>query len=240
MLRLIRADLLKLRRRRGMVARRRACSCFGVRRRLLGAGARSSTRAADFDERHRHAHAARLGGGRDHRRHRRRRRHRVRRLPRPRGHRPLPHRAVLLARARGLGRSTLAMLARRLIVAALRSSPVRRRRRSRRGAGQRARPGALTAAVCVGLAALTGRAGPSWASRSRSSSASRRCWPSSTCSATPASRSPPSPISRLDGAEGLVAALPLVGAIGIILAWAAAAPRRRPLANPHPGDLDSA
>ena len=82
--------------------------------------------------------------------------------------------------------------------------------------------GALTAAVCVGLAALTGRAAPSSASRSPSSSASRRCWPSSTCSATPAWAIPSVAISRLDGAEGLVAALPLAGAIAIILAWAAA------------------
>ena len=102
--------------------------------------------------------------------------------------------------------------------------------------------GALTAAVCVGLAALTGSRGtvigialafqlgvaPLLAQLDALGDARL---------GDPAGRDRP----RLGGAEGLVAALRLGAARSrSSLAWAAAGLGRRRLANAHPGDLGSA
>ena len=122
------------------------------------------------DRRPRHG---RLGRRRDRRRDRRRRRHRGRRVPRPRRHRPLAHSRCSSPACPARGRSSLPHRSR----SPSRSPPCSRRaRRADAGADaatsspappQVLAAGALTAAVCVGLAALTGSRGTVIGARAR-------------------------------------------------------------------------
>ena len=92
-----------------------------------------------------------------------------------------------------------------------------------RGAAQVLISGALTAAVCVGLAALTGRSGAVIGIALAFQLGVAPLLAQLEVLGNARLAIPAVAISRLDGAEGLVASLPLLGAIGIILAWAAAA-----------------
>jgi ABC-type transport system involved in multi-copper enzyme maturation permease subunit len=82
--------------------------------------------------------------------------------------------------------------------------------------------GALTAAVCVGLAALTGSRGPVMGIALAFQLGVAPLLAQLDVLGDARLAIPAVAISRLDGADGIVAALPLAGAIGIILAWAAA------------------
>ncbi len=82
--------------------------------------------------------------------------------------------------------------------------------------------GALTAAVCVGLAALTGRSGPVMGIALAFQLGVAPLLAQLDVLGDARLAIPAVAIARLDGAEGLVASLPLLGAIGIVLAWAAA------------------
>ena len=102
-------------------------------------------------------------------------------------------------------------------------SPLRGRRSGR---GRRPSvlvcPGALTAAVCVGLAALTGKSGPVMGIALAFQLGVAPLLAQLDVLGDARWAIPAVAISRLDGAEGILAALPLAGAIAIILAWAAA------------------
>ena len=117
---------------------------------------------------------------------------------------------------------TLGMLA----VAVVASPRCSRRRPGGRDRARRARSvlvsGALTAAVCVGLAALTGTRGPVMGIALAFQLGVAPLLAQLDVLGDARLAIPAVAISRLDGAEGIVASLPLLGAIGIILAWAAA------------------
>ena len=83
--------------------------------------------------------------------------------------------------------------------------------------------GALTAAVCVGLAALTGRSGPVMGLALAFQLGVAPLLAQLDVLGDARLAIPAVAIARFDGAEGLVASLPLLGAIAIVLAWAAAA-----------------
>ena len=237
MTRLIRADLLKLRRRTRHARPSSPCSSSAPSPPTSAPGS-FLDEARRLRDRHRRADADRRGGGRDHRRHRRRRRHRVRRVPRPRGHRPLAHRAVLLARARRLdphardaGRSPSSL-------SALLSPPVRRGEIAARHRRACSSSGALTAAVCVGLAALTGSRGPVMGIALAFQLGVAPLLAQLDVLGDARWAIPSVAISRLDGAEGLVAALPLARRDRDHPRLGRRRTRRRPLENPHPGDLN--
>jgi hypothetical protein len=82
--------------------------------------------------------------------------------------------------------------------------------------------GALTAAVCVGLAALTGRSGLVMGFALAFQLGAAPLLAQVEALGDARLGIPAVAISRFDGADGFVAALPLAGAIAIILAWAAA------------------
>ncbi|MBE2317910.1 hypothetical protein DVA67_018150 [Solirubrobacter sp. CPCC 204708] len=83
--------------------------------------------------------------------------------------------------------------------------------------------GALTAAVCVGLAALTGRSGQVMGFVLAFQLGVAPLLAQLDVLGDGRFAIPAVAISRLDNADGLVATLPLAGAIGIIVAWAAVA-----------------
>jgi hypothetical protein len=82
--------------------------------------------------------------------------------------------------------------------------------------------GALTVAVSVGLAALTGRSGPIMGFVLTFQLGVAPLLAQLDVLGDARLAIPAVAISRLDSADGLVASLPLAGAIAIILAWAAA------------------
>ena len=82
--------------------------------------------------------------------------------------------------------------------------------------------GALTAAVCVGLAALTGRSGPVMGLALTFQLGVAPLVAQLEILGDARLAIPAVAISRFDGPEGLVASQPLVAAIAIVLAWAAA------------------
>ncbi len=82
--------------------------------------------------------------------------------------------------------------------------------------------GALTAAVCVGLAALTGSRGPVMGIALAFQLGVAPLLAQLDVLGDARFAIPSVAIARLDNADGMVASLPLLGAIGIILAWAAA------------------
>jgi hypothetical protein len=92
-----------------------------------------------------------------------------------------------------------------------------------RGTAQVLVGGALTSAVAVGLAAMTGRSGPVMGLVLTFQLGVAPLLAQIEVLGDARLAIPAVAISRLDGAEGLVASLPLLGAIAIILAWAAAA-----------------
>jgi hypothetical protein len=82
--------------------------------------------------------------------------------------------------------------------------------------------GALTAAVCVGLAALTGSRGPVMGIALAFQLGVAPLLAQLDVLGDARLAIPAVAIARFDGAEGLVATLSVAGAIGIVLAWAAA------------------
>jgi len=92
-----------------------------------------------------------------------------------------------------------------------------------RGAATVLVSGALTAAVCVGLAALTGRSGPVMGLALAFQLGVAPLVAQLDVLGDARLAIPAVAIARFDGAEGLVASLPLLAAIAIVLAWAAAA-----------------
>jgi hypothetical protein len=92
-----------------------------------------------------------------------------------------------------------------------------------RGAATVLTAGALSAAVCVGLAALTGRSGPVMGIALAFQLGVAPLLAQLDVLGDARLAIPAVAIARFDGAEGLVAQLSLAGAIGIVLAWAAAA-----------------
>jgi len=82
--------------------------------------------------------------------------------------------------------------------------------------------GALTAAICVGLAALTGRSGQVMGFVLAFQLGVAPLLAQLEVLGNGRFAIPAVAIARLDSADGFVATLPLVGAIGIILAWAVA------------------
>ena len=115
---------------------------------------------------------------------------------------------------------TLGMLAIAVIVSALLSSPSSGA--FLRGGAQVLTAGALTAAVCVGLAALTGKSGPVMGIALAFQLGVAPLLAQLDVLGDARWAIPAVAISRIDGPEGILAALPLVAAIGIILAWAVA------------------
>jgi len=83
--------------------------------------------------------------------------------------------------------------------------------------------GALTAAICVGLAALTGRSGPVMGLALAFQLGVAPLLAQLDVLGDARLAIPAVALSRFNGADGLVASLPLLGAIAIILAWAAVA-----------------
>jgi hypothetical protein len=92
-----------------------------------------------------------------------------------------------------------------------------------RGSLQVLAGGALTAAVAVGLAALTGRSGPVMGLVLTFQLGVAPLLAQLEALGDARLAIPAVAISRFDGAQGLVASLPLLAAIAIILAWAAVA-----------------
>jgi hypothetical protein len=129
--------------------------------------------------------------------------------------------ALFFARVPASWALTLAILALALLVSALISRP------SASDVGHGGLTvlvsGALTAAVCVGLAALTGRSGQVMGFVLAFQLGVAPLLAQLDVLGDSRFAIPAVAISRLDNADGLVAGLPLVGAIAIILAWAAAA-----------------
>jgi hypothetical protein len=82
--------------------------------------------------------------------------------------------------------------------------------------------GALTAAICVGLAALTGRSGPVMGLALAFQLGVAPLLAQLEALGDARLAIPAVAISRFGGADGLVGSLPLLGAIAIVLAWAAA------------------
>jgi hypothetical protein len=124
--------------------------------------------------------------------------------------------ALFLARVPAAWALTLGLLAPALLAAAAISGG------SLRGATSVLVSGALTAAICVGLAALTGRSGlvMGFALAFQLGAAPLLAQLDALGDARFAI--PAVAISRLDSSDGIVATLPPAGAIAIILAWAAA------------------
>jgi hypothetical protein len=129
--------------------------------------------------------------------------------------------ALFLARVPAAWAVLLALLAVPLVAAALVSRPP---------LGEAARDGAsvlvsgaLTAAVCVGLAALSGRSGQVMGFVLAFQLGLAPLLAQLDVLGNARLAIPAVAIARLNTADGLVAALPVAGAIGIILAWAAAA-----------------
>lgn len=116
---------------------------------------------------------------------------------------------------------TLGMLGLAVVASALLSSPSLGS--FLRGGARVLSSGALTAAVCVGLAALTGKSGPVMGIALAFQLGIAPLLAQLDVLGDARWAIPAVAISRLDGAEGILASLPLAGAIGIILAWAAAA-----------------
>jgi ABC-type transport system involved in cytochrome c biogenesis permease component len=115
---------------------------------------------------------------------------------------------------------TLGMLAIAVVASALLSSPSLAE--FRRGMAGVLVSGALTAAVCVGLAALTGKSGPIMGFVLTFQLGVAPLLAQLDVLGNARLAIPAVAISRLDGADGIVASLPVAGAIAIILAWAAA------------------
>jgi hypothetical protein len=82
--------------------------------------------------------------------------------------------------------------------------------------------GALSAAICVGLAALIGRSGPVMGLAIAFQIGVAPLLAQVEALGNARFAIPAVAVSRLGGPDGLVSALPLLGAIAIILAWAAA------------------
>ena len=150
---------------------------------------------------------------------------RVRRVPRPRRHRPVTHRAVLL-RVPAAWALTLGMLA-----VATRALPWRGRASGSAlhagdmlvGAANVLVSGALTAAVCVGLAALTGSRGPVMGLVLAFQLGAAPLLAQLDVLGNARLAIPAVAISRFGGTDGLVAPrCRSPAAIAIILAWAAA------------------
>jgi hypothetical protein len=115
---------------------------------------------------------------------------------------------------------TLGMLAIAVIASALLSSPSPAE--FGRGMTSVLVSGAPTAAVCVGLAALTGKSGRVMGIALAFQLGVAPLLAQLDVLGNARWAIPSVAISRIDGAEGILAALPLAGAIAIILAWAAA------------------
>jgi ABC-type transport system involved in cytochrome c biogenesis permease component len=115
---------------------------------------------------------------------------------------------------------TLGMLALAVVASAVLSSPSLGE--LLRGGAQVLVSGALTAAVCVGLAALTGKSGPVMGIALAFQLGVAPLLAQLDVLGDARWALPAVAISRLDGPEGILASLPLAGVIGIILVWAAA------------------
>jgi hypothetical protein len=129
--------------------------------------------------------------------------------------------ALFFARVPAAWAITLTILLVALVAAAIVSTPPVTD--ALRGALTVLVSGALTAAVCVGLAALTGRSGQVMGFVLAFQLGVAPLLAQLDVLGDGRFAIPAVAISRLDNADGLVATLPLVGAIAIILAWAAAA-----------------
>ncbi|RKQ93450.1 hypothetical protein C8N24_3317 [Solirubrobacter pauli] len=129
--------------------------------------------------------------------------------------------ALFFARVPAAWLVTLAILLVALVVAAVIATPPLTE--ALRGALSVLVSGALTAAVCVGLSALTGRSGQVMGFVLAFQLGVAPLLAQLDVLGDGRFAIPAVAISRLDNADGLVATLPLVGAIAIILAWAAAA-----------------
>ena len=129
--------------------------------------------------------------------------------------------ALFAARVPAAWALTLGLLAVALAGAALVSTPPAGE--VARGAATVFVSGALAAAVCVGLASLTGRSGQVMGFVLAFQLGLAPLLAQLDVLGQARLAIPAVAISRLDNADGLVAALPVAGAIGIILAWAAAA-----------------
>ena len=182
-LRLISADVLKLRRRRGMLAiallltlgvDRRGVRRHGHPARRQPRQVRPGRRRRELQGRHRASWCCWPRRRRHHRRDGRHPGHRVRRLPRPRRHRPLAHGAVRRRASPGAWAVVLPILA--VSAAAHGRAPHRAGRLAGRPGRRRdrwpARPavlaaGALSSAVAVGVSALVGSRGPVIGDRAR-------------------------------------------------------------------------
>ena len=128
--------------------------------------------------------------------------------------------ALFFARVPAAWAIVLGLLAAALVVAAVIARP---------GVGQFGEAaaqvlvsGALSAAVCVGLAAMTGRSGPVMGLALAFQLGVAPLLAQIEALGDARLAIPAVAISRFGGADGFVGALPLLGAIAIILAWAAA------------------
>ena len=99
--------------------------------------------------------------------------------------------------------------------------------------------GALTAAVCVGLAALTGRSGPVMGLALAFQLGVAPLVAQLDVLGDARLAIPAVAIARFDGAEGLVASLPAARRDRDRPRLGRRRPRRRPLAHPHPRDLNA-
>jgi len=129
--------------------------------------------------------------------------------------------ALFFARVPAAWALTLTILATALIVAAIISTPPLTD--VTHGALSVLVSGALTAAVCVGLSALTGRSGQVMGFVLAFQLGVAPLLAQLDVLGDGRFAIPAVAISRLDNADGLVATLPLTAAIAIILAWGAAA-----------------
>jgi|tagenome__1003787_1003787.scaffolds.fasta_scaffold20894204_3 hypothetical protein len=128
--------------------------------------------------------------------------------------------ALFFARVPAAWAIVLGLLIAALILAAVIARPALSQ--FAEAAAQVVASGALTAAVCVGLAAMTGRSGPVMGLALAFQLGVAPLLAQIEALGDARLAIPAVAISRLGGADGFVAALPLLGAIGIILAWAAA------------------
>ena len=129
--------------------------------------------------------------------------------------------ALFFARVPAAWALTLAILTGALLLAAVLSTPSPDELAG--GAVSVLVSGALSAAVCVGLSALTGRSGQVMGFVLAFQLGVAPLLAQLDVLGDGRFAIPAVAISRLDNADGLVATLPLAAAIGIILAWAAAA-----------------
>ena len=128
--------------------------------------------------------------------------------------------ALFFARVPAAWAIVLGMLTAALIVAAVIARPGASQFAA--GAAQVLLSGALAAAVCVGLAAMTGRSGPVMGLALAFQLGVAPLLAQIEALGGARLAIPAVAISRFGGANGFVATLPLLGAIAIILAWAAA------------------